>query len=205
MEAVWGKAEGAAATVPDRTRNIIIIALAGLLAAAVVTLAIQRQDAPNGVEITLGDLTPTPGGAIEVYITGAVVQPGVYQMRDGDRVIDVLYEAGGSTQDADLQSVNLALRLRDEDQVLVPRVGEAASISGARSNVAGVVNSKIDINRATALELDALPGIGEVYSERIVASRLSDGPFVTADELVERRIIPGSTLDQIRDLIAVSQ
>ncbi|MEX0786984.1 MAG: ComEA family DNA-binding protein [Dehalococcoidia bacterium] len=189
----------------DRYRSPIIIALAGLLAAAVVALVIQRQDEPKGVEITLADLTPTPGGAIEVYVTGAVTQPGVYQMRDGDRVIDVLYEAGGHAADADLESVNLALRLHDEDQVLVPRVGQALVSSGATSGVAGVVNAKIDINSANAQELDVLPGIGEVYSERIVASRLSDGPYVTAEELVERRIIPNSTLEQIRTLIIVGQ
>lgn len=204
MVAVAG-AEGAAATMLDRYRNAIIVALAALLAAAVVALVLQRRDEPNGLEITLADLTPTPGGAIEVYITGAVIQPGVYEMRDGDRVVDLLYEAGGHAPNADLESINLALRLHDEDQVLVPRVGEGVPVSGLTSNVAGVVSAKVDINSATAAELDELPGIGEVYSERIVASRVSDGVFVTADELVERRIIPNSTLEKIRDLITVSR
>jgi len=187
----------------DRYRNVITIALAALLAAAVVAFVLERRDGPQPLEIDLADLTATPSGPIEVYITGAVVQPGVYEMQAGDRVIDVLYEAGGHTPDADLEAVNLALRLQDEDQVTVPRVGETLVSTGRTSNVAGVSSAKVNINAATAAELDTLPGIGEVYSERIVESRLSNGPYVTVDELVERGVIPRGTLDKIRDLITL--
>ena len=181
----------------------VIVVLAALLAGAVVALALERRDAPDPLEISLADLTPTPGGPIEIYITGAVLHPGVYELKDGDRAVDALYAAGGPASDANLEAVNLAVRLHDEDEVLVPRLGQAAvSSSGVTSSIAGAV-SKININTATAAELDALPGIGEVYSQRIVDSRTRDGLFTSPDELLAREITPRATYESIRDLITI--
>ena len=182
----------------DRYRNTLIIALAALLAAAAVYIALDERSEPRAFEIDLAALTPTPGGPIEVYITGAVAQPGVYEMADGDRVVDLLFNAGGQAPDANIEAVNLALRLHDEDQITIPRIGEPVSA------VAGAVVKKVNINTATAAELDDLPGIGEVYSQRIVESRTTDGPYTTTDELVERRIIPRATHERIRELITVA-
>jgi len=179
--------------------------LAALLAAALVALALEHRDNSKPLEITTQG-TPTAGGPIEVYITGAVAQPGVYEMRDGDRVVDLLYKAGGQSTDADLSAVNLAVRLHDEDKVIVPRAGEAVSggvTSGQMSRVAGVTNGGglININTASASELDALPGIGAVYSQRIVESRVTNGSFASLDDLVNRKIVPLATYNKIRDLI----
>jgi competence protein ComEA len=184
----------------ERHSQAIVIALAALLAAALVAFAIERRDSNDGFDFAAG-ATPTAGGPIQVYVTGAVMQPGVYEMADGDRVVDLLYKAGGQAPDANLEAINLAVRLHDEDQVLVPRIGQAA----VASDVAGVSNSGglVNINTASADELDALPGIGEVYSQRIVENRAASGLFVTADDLVNRDIIPRGTYDKIRDLITV--
>lgn len=105
----------------DRYRNPIIIVLAALLAAAVVALVLDRRD-EQALEIRLGE--PTPGGPIEVYITGAVARPGVYELVDGDRVIDLLRLAGSFAEDANPQTINLAQRLHDEDMIVVPRLGQ---------------------------------------------------------------------------------
>ncbi len=148
---------------------------------------------PQALQIDLPSATDQ--GPIEVYITGAVAEPGVYEVEAGDRVIDVLFEAGGHTDDADLEAINLALRVNDEDQIVVPRFGQDVS------NVAGTTSAKININTASAGELDALPGIGEVYSQQIVVSRETNGPYVSSEELVERKVIPRSTYERIRDLI----
>ncbi len=189
----------------ERNSQAIIIALAAILVAALVTFAMQRRDHGAELEIDAAS-TPADGGAIEVYITGAVARPGVYEMQDGDRVVDLLYEAGGQAQDANLEAVNLAVRLHDEDQVLVPRLGQVAAADGGSSVVAGVSNSGglVNINTASASELDALPGIGEVYSARIVENRSAAGLYATADDLVNRDIIPRGTYDKIRDLITTS-
>lgn len=180
----------------ERYHTPIIIVLAALLAAIAVAFVLDRRDDPS-LEIRFGE--PTPGGPIEVYITGEVARPGVYEMADGDRVIDLLNEAGGFTPDADPVAINLAKRLHDEDRVIVPRLGEPVA------GVAGVVSGNaVNINEATAAALAAeLPGIGEVYSQRIVDSRTSDGLFTRTEELVERSIIPRGTYEKIRDLITV--
>lgn len=186
------------ATWLERYRNPIIIALAALLAAAIVYIVLDGRSSPQPLEIRFGEPTPGAGGPIEVYITGAVARPGVYELTDGDRVVDALYEAGGPAPDANLEAVNLAKILRDEDMVVVPRLGQASS------DVAGVVSgSPLDINAAPAEELATLPGIGEAYSQAIVASRTADGLFATTDDLVERRLIPGATYERIRELITV--
>ncbi len=185
------------ATWIERYRNVIIVGLAALLAGGIVYLVIDRRGDPQPLEIQFGGATPSPGGPIEVYITGAVVRPGVYEMRDGDRVIDLLNEAGGFAPDADPEAIALAERLRDEGTVVVPRLSEPTR------EVVGVVTAHVDINTATAEELIALPGIGEVYSGRIIESRTTDGPFATTDELVERGLIPRSTYERIRNLITV--
>ena len=135
----------------DRYRNPIIIVLAALLAAAVVALVLDQRD-EQALEIRLGE--PTPGGPIEVYITGAVARPGVYELADGDRVIDLLRQAGNFTEDANPQAINLAQRLHDEDMIVVPRLGEPAS------EVAGAVSLSVNINTATARELDAALMVG---------------------------------------------
>jgi competence protein ComEA len=180
----------------------VVVVLAALLAAAVVALVIQQRDVgEEPFEITLAGLTPTPGGPIEVYVAGAVVHPGVYQLKDGDRAVDALFAAGGNTPGANLEGVNLAVRLHDEDQVLVPRVGQpAAASSGVISNVAGA--TKVNINTASASELDALPSIGEVYSQRIVDSRTRDGLFTAPEDLLAREVVPQATYERIRDLIS---
>ena len=115
--------------------------------------------------------------------------------RDTVRVVDD--QRGCPTFAGDLADaiLELAVRLRDEDQIVVPRFGEDVSA------VAGTTSAKININTASAGELDALPGIGEVYSQRIVVSREADGPYVSSEELVERQVLPRSTYEGIRELI----
>lgn len=192
------------ATGDSRYLRIAVVALAAALVAAVVVIVSRERD-EQPIEVTFGQTTPTEEGPMEVYITGAVAQPGVYEMTEGDRVIDALYDAGGPAPDANLEAINLSLRLHDEHHIVVPRLGEPAPVlaSGTASDVAGAAREIVNINTATAAELDELPGIGEVYSQRIVESRTWDGPFQTAEELVERRVIPQGTFDKIVDLITV--
>ncbi len=190
----------------ERYSHVVIIALAALLAGAIVALVVERRSDPGALEIDLAGLTPTPGGPIEVYVTGAVAKPGVYQLADGNRAVDALYAAGGPAPDANLEAINLAVRLHDEDRVLVPRQGQplTSAVSAAVSSAAGAATTGVvNINTASAAELDALPGIGEVYSQRIVDSRTQHGPFATTDALLQRGVIPRATYEKIRDLITV--
>jgi competence protein ComEA len=140
-----------------------------------------------------------PGADIAVYVTGAVNRPGVYRLREGDRTTAAIEAAGGATSDADLDRVNLARRLRDEDQIYVPRIGEPGR--GGTDAVPGLPASVIDINTASLTDLDALPGIGPVLAQRIIESRQRDGKFQTIEELVERKILTRATYDRIKDRI----
>jgi competence protein ComEA len=162
---------------------------------------LDRRSGPEPLEIRFDG--GQAGAEIQVHVTGAVVEPGVYPLRRGDRAIDALEAAGGPTDDADPEAINLARLLYDEDQVMVPRQGQATSSGGSASQVAGASTGRININTASAERLDTLPGIGEVYSQRIVDSRTNDGPFDTVDDLLERRLIPRATFEKIKELIAV--
>jgi competence protein ComEA len=137
-----------------------------------------------------------------VHVAGAVAVPGVYAVQEGDRVVDAVEAAGGPAPDADLVALNLARRVHDEDQVVVPRVGEELRVSQALSDSTN--GALIDVNTASAAVLDSLPGIGEVYSQRIVDSRIAGGRFESTEDLVARRLIPRATYDKIKDLITVS-
>ena len=145
---------------------------------------------------------------LKVYVTGAVMRPGVYTFRDGDRVEDALKAAGGATADADLSRLNLAQRLRDEGYVTVPRKSDTPVLAPTFSSASGPVSSpaasgKVNINTASLAELDALPGIGATYAQRIIDYRTKNGPFQTINDLVSKKIVPQSTFDKMKDLIAV--
>ena len=182
----------------ERLPTLVILALAAVLAAGIAFFVAGHRSEPAPLELVAD--TPRTGEPIEVYITGAVARPGVYQLSYGDRAVDALYAAGGQTPDADLEAINLATRLRDEEQIVVPRVGAAPS---GTSQVAGAATGPANINTASAAELDALPGIGEVYSARIVESRERDGPFQSLEDLLARDLIPRATFEKIYGLITL--
>lgn len=182
----------------ERHRDLLTAALAAALALAVILLILDWRNGPEPLEIRFPDSPPT-GADVQVYVSGAVERPGVYALHDGDRLADAIEAAGGPASDADLDAVNLAQRLHDEDHVAVPRIGEPSSAIAGANNPPQL----IDINTASADLLDTLPGIGEVYSQRIVNSRTNEGPFETTEELVERKLIPRSTYEEIEDLITV--
>jgi competence protein ComEA len=113
---------------------------------------------------------------IVVDVVGAVRRAGLYTLPPRSRIADAVAHAGGATAHADLALVNLAAPLADGEQVVVPVRG----VAGATA--AGAANAPVDLNSATAEELDALPGIGPATAAKIVAFRAQHGPFhATAD------------------------
>lgn len=180
----------------ERHRDLLTATLAAALAIALILLVLEWRSGPEPLEIHFPD-SPPAGSEVQVYVSGAVERPGLYALYDGDRVTDAIQAAGGPAADADLEAMNLAQRLHDEDHVTVPRVGESPSPAAGVSNPSHL----IDINNASADLLDTLPGIGEVYSQRIVDSRTNEGPFETTEDLLERDLIPRSTYEEIEDLI----
>ncbi|MBF1120465.1 MAG: SLBB domain-containing protein, partial [Streptococcus sp.] len=118
------------------------------------------------------EVSTTQETVIFVDIKGAVKNPGVYQMKVGDRVKDALDAAGGLTEEADSQKVNLAKRLEDQMVIVVPKVGEEAEeISAGETRKEASKEGKVNINTATVEELKSLKGVGEKKAEAIIEYR----------------------------------
>jgi competence protein ComEA len=154
--------------------------------------------------------TPGPSGKeVVVDVQGAVVQPGVIHLSVGSRVGDAIAAAGGYGPRVAAERVgrelNLAALLRDGDKIVVPSRDDGPSATtGGGSGSAGASpgSGPIDVNRATASELDALPGIGPVTANKIIAAR-DEQPFASVDELRSRKILGAATFDKIKDLVVV--
>ena len=165
-----------------------------------VFLILRASTSGGGVEIVLPTATAVPVVSLKVYITGAVRAPGVYEVKPGSRLEQVVDAAGGETEDADLEAVNLATRVNDGDHWHIPKVGEAVQPPAAK---APPDSDKIDLNSATAVELMELHGIGEIIAQRIVDYREANGPFPSVEDLLNVKGIGPTILDNNRDLVEV--
>ena len=181
--------------------NIMLVAgIVAALAGGGVLLVRSSDD--EGMQIALHTPVPTASSEVKVYVTGAVNVPGVYVVNDGARISDALEMAGGPTPDADLEAVNLARRVRDEDQVAIPRKGEAPSASATSDDVASP-GAGVDLNTADALTLERLPGIGPVKAQAIIRHREQNGRFTRVEDLLEGTGIGQATFAGIVDLVEV--
>ena len=160
---------------------------------------------------------PATTGSVVVHVTGAVSRPGVVTLPPGSRVTDAINAVGGANADADTQQLNLARVLTDGEQIRVPRIGEvlpdpAPQPSGAASPGAGTAPGKsggggasgtVNINTASATDLEKLPGIGKALAQRIVEYRDSHGPFATVDSLTDVPGIGKAKLEGLREQATV--
>jgi len=136
-------------------------------------------------------LEPRPATVALVHVAGAVRTPGVYRLRDGERVQDAVRRAGGPRAGADLNAINLAAKVADGQQVVVPRRGTAgaAAVSGAGAGEpGGPPQAPVSLNTATAEQLDTLDGVGPATASKILEYRRQHGGFRSIDDLGE---IPG--------------
>jgi competence protein ComEA len=156
--------------------------------------------------------------ALVVYVSGEVTAPGVYTLPVGSRVADGVAASGGFTDQANREGINLAARLNDEQHISVPRLGEVVQepevapsteaqedpgIPSGAGTPQRTSSGKININTATAKELEQLPGIGEVLAHRIVTDREANGPFKTVDDLMRVPGIKEGLMSKLRDLVMV--
>ena len=139
---------------------------------------------------------------IFVDIKGEVKKPGVYQMKVGDRVKDALDAAGGLTEEADSQKVNLAQRVEDQMVIVVPKVGEEAEAIPAGATSKEVAKEgKVNINTATVEELKTLKGVGEKKAEAIIEYRKKNGSFKTKEDLMKVRGIGKKLFESFEERI----
>ena len=144
---------------------------------------------------------------IIVHVAGAVRAPGVYELGPADRVHDAVVAAGGASVDADLEGLNLAAPVLDGVRIYVPVVGEvdpAAVPSGLGADGAQhAASSPVDLNRCTAVELEALPGVGPATAAAIIDDRERNGPFASVEDLDRVSGIGPAKLAALRDLVTV--
>ncbi len=144
---------------------------------------------------------------IIIHITGAVREPGVYILEEGARVFEAVEKAGGQSDDADLEMINLAEPLYDGQPVYVPRKSDRDSLQLSNGVSQGglrqVKESRININSAGKAQLETLPGIGAAKAQSIIDYREKNGPFKSIDDLLKVTGIGDKTLEGLGDLITV--
>jgi competence protein ComEA len=176
---------------------------AGGGAAAAPAAAIKVQDDSDGG----GGGASGGGGSVIVHVAGAVRDAGVYRLRTGARVADAIGRAGGATARADLSQVNLAAKLEDGRQVLVPRRAPAAAAAAAAAAAGGpsppAAAVPVSLNTATLEQLDELPGVGPATAQKILDYRQANGGFGSVEELGEVPGIGDKRLATLRELVRV--
>lgn len=146
-------------------------------------------------------------GAVVVHVAGAVAAPGLVELPAGSRAADALEAAGGATDAADLDALNLAAPVTDGQQLYVPAEGETPPVPVAGGEPGGAGGTQqaglVDVNTADTTTLETLPGIGPALAGRIVDHRTAHGPFASVDALIDVAGIGPATLARIRDLVTV--
>ncbi len=135
---------------------------------------------------------------ITVHVAGEVALPGLVVVAGDARVADAVAAAGGSARGADLTAVNLAAPLQDGEQIVIPSVRDGERELGAIDG-----DGRVRVNRASATELEALPGVGPVLAARIAAYRDEHGPFRTVEDLLDVAGIGEGKLATLRDAVAL--
>lgn len=182
-----------------RVGAVIVVVLVALGCAV---LATALTGSPTAVEIARGELGSgddafvVESPALFVHVTGAVVRPGLFELAEGSRVIDAIAAAGGFTEDAKQDQLNLARVLTDGEQFAVPAAGDEAAAATAS-------DGRVNLNTADAAALDTLPRIGPAMAARILAWREANGRFTSIDDLRNVAGIGDATFDGLRDLVTV--
>ncbi|UWD50264.1 DUF655 domain-containing protein [Clostridioides difficile] len=156
---------------------------------------------------------------ITIYISGAVNRPGIVTIESDKRLYDAVELLGGTTKEADLNGINLSLKLEDEQHYIIPKIGETISVtSNNDSNKSSLKNepknesesennknpsneSKVNINTATLEELDTLPGIGEATANKILQHREENGKFASIEDIKNVNGIGDKKYENLKDLI----
>lgn len=203
---------------------VVIAAASGLAMASFNSrssgVSFEHSDEASASDVSgSGDASPDDessaksSSAAEVYVDvdGAVVRPGVYRLKEGARVSQALDAAGGLTVEADVTGLNRASKITDGQKIYVPTVGEqqaAAAVGGAESSAAttpgaGSSSGLVNINTASAAELQTLSGIGPSMAQSIIDERTKNGAFASVDDLMRVSGIGEKKFAKIKDCICV--
>ena len=191
------------------SRQQLVVYAAAALAIALIGARYLKQERdpsapaakPAGVRVARGG----GGGAAYVHVTGSVRRPGVYRVPSWARLDAAIQRAGGATARADLQGVNLAAKVADGQQVIVPaRVasgGAAAAAQGTVPTAPGAVAGPISLNTATVEQLDQLEGIGPTTAQKILDWRKQHGGFRSVEDLQQISGIGPKRFESLKDKV----
>lgn len=204
---------------------IVLVVLVGAIGATVLFLLARPEVVPIEPELVATgtpvatapasaqpadpptDAAPTaPSAPIVVHVAGLVARPGIVELPSGSRVVDAIEAAGGATPEADLTPINLARVLTDGEQVLVtadPPPAAAAPAPPAGGPATATPSAPVNLNTATAAELETLPGIGPALAGRILDWREQNGRFTSIDELREVSGIGEQRFAQLEPLVTL--
>jgi competence protein ComEA len=161
----------------------------------------------DGASVTAA---PARDASSTVHVVGAVRRAGVYRLGAGRRVQDAIARAGGATAQADLQAINLAAKVADGQQIVVPRKGRAGpavagtgAAVGAGGAAGGATSGPINLNSATAEQLDTLDGVGPATAQKILEFRQQHGGFSSIDDLSQIAGIGPKRLESLRAQVTV--
>jgi len=197
-------------------RAVLLLAVVVVAAAAwrfwpsapVPEIAFDAGDAPGVLETAeTSGADADPACDIVVHVAGAVLYPGLYSIPAGSRIGDAISAAGGGLETAALDALNLARILADGEQVYVLTVEQVESGTGpggaapASSGSSSASRDVININRATAAELESLPGVGPATAQKIVDDRESNGPFAAPEDLMRVPGIGAKKFESMREFV----
>jgi len=172
-----------------------------LLGAGLIILISSK---PRGNPVTL--YPPPTEAPLIIHIVGAVAHPGVYSLPPESRLQDAITAAGGLIAEADVEYLNLAAFVQDGVQVIVPTKklkNEASPTLPVSVRQSGEI-SLVNINQASQAELEALPAIGEVYAQNIITYRMTNGPFLKIEDILNVDGIGIKAYERIKNLITIS-
>lgn len=178
-----------------------------------LSLAVLLKNQTEKGDVLFSTNESTGSATLKIDIQGSVMTPGVYNLKEGSRIMDALSSAGGLSADADREYLskylNRAAKLTDGQKIYIPSAGETASgkspfgsAQGKQNNLGDLSNlsqKKLNINTASQAELEVLPGVGPVTAGKIISGR----PYQTIEELKNRKIVGNALFEKIKDLISV--
>jgi competence protein ComEA len=187
-----------------RHRALLCVGILGVIVLSIAALLYRRPEPPRIVTQQFSarvPVTPQAAATIVVHLSGEIIAPGVYRLPVGSRIDDALKAGGGPTGQGDIHRLNLAARLADGQQIVIPK--RVDPLLSSLHPVSSPMPLRVNLNVASVAELDGLPGVGPVTAQRIVAYREQHGPFSHVEQLRDAKLVSAATFEKIKELVAV--